>query len=458
MTRRMAAILALDAAGYTARMAADRDATLAALRRVFRDVVRPGIAAEDGRVVKLTGDGALAEFPSAAGAVLAAAAIQRALSDDPVRLRAGVHVGDVTMEGGDVFGDAVNIAARLEAAAPEGGVLVSRAAADMAGGGLDVTLEPRGALRLKGVPRPLEALAVALDGARRDAAVADLSAAQEVRFAVSADGTRLAWAAFGEGPTLVKAPNFIQSLDGDLETLQGAYLLDLARHRRVVRFDQRGNGLSDRRPGRLSFEAFVDDLEAVFDAAGVERAPVFGLSQGASIAVAFAARRPERVSGLVLVGGFAKGYAVRDEPRHAELLAALDAMSRVGWDDPYPSMRDHQARLIAPGAAEQDLRDYAEHVRLAIDGDEFERFRGVLAQIDVTGILPQVRCPALVLHAAGERLHPPSQGRALAAGIADARFVRLDSPNHVPVRYDPAWPVALREIDAFLAEVERSSP
>ncbi|HKK35753.1 MAG TPA: adenylate/guanylate cyclase domain-containing protein, partial [Paracoccaceae bacterium] len=233
MTRRMAAILALDAAGYTARMAADRDATLAALRRVFRDVVRPGIAAEDGRVVKLTGDGALAEFPSAAGAVLAAAAIQRALSDDPVRLRAGVHVGDVTMEGGDVFGDAVNIAARLEAAAPEGGVLVSRAAADMAGGGLDVTLEPRGALRLKGVPRPLESLAVALDGARRDAAVADLSAAQEVRFAVSADGTRLAWAAFGEGPTLVKAPNFIQSLDGDLETLQGAYLLDLARHRRV---------------------------------------------------------------------------------------------------------------------------------------------------------------------------------------------------------------------------------
>lgn len=454
MTRRMAAILALDAAGYTARMSADREATLADLRRVFRETVRPAIAGQGGRIFKLAGDGALAEFPSAAGAILAAAAIQRALAGDAVRLRAGVHVGDVTVEGGDVFGDAVNIAARLEAAAPEGGVLVSRAAADMAGGGLGLALRPLGALRLKGVPRPVEALALDRDAPLREAELRRLSGGQRIRFATSSDGVRLAWTAVGEGPTLVKAPNWIGHLEDDWRSLNAGWLADLAARRRLVRFDQRGNGLSDRGEVALSLERFVDDLEAVFDAAEVARAPIVAYSQGCPIACAFAARRPERVSGLVLIGGFAQGVHVRSEPKHSELIAALDAMGRIGWDGEYPSIRDHFARILAPDAAPEDQETYAAYMHTAISAENFGRFREAVGRLDVTGLLPRVACPALVLHGTGDRLQPVEQGRRLAAGIPDARFVALDTRNHVMPAYDPAWPVALAEIDAFLESLD----
>ena len=450
MPRRIAAILALDAAGYTARMAADREATLADLRRVLRDAVRPALAAEGGRVVKLTGDGALAEFPSAAGAILAAAAIQRELQGDPVRLRAGVHVGDVSVEDGDVFGDAVNIAARLEAAAPEGGVLVSRTAAEMAGGGLGLALRSVGALRLKGVPRPVEALALDLDGARREADPRRLAASQRIRFATSTDGVRLAWTAVGEGPTLVKAPNWITHLEEDWRSINAGWMGDLAARRRLLRFDQRGNGLSDRGAVEVTLERLADDLEVVLDAAEVARAPIVAQSQGCAIACAFAARRPERVAGLVLIGGFAQGVHVRSEPKHSELIASLDAMGRLGWDGEYPSIRDHFARMVSPDASREDLAETADYMRRSIAAEDFGPFRDAIGRLDAIDVLPRVACPALVLHATGDRLHPPEQGRRLAAGIPDARFVALDTRNHVMPVYDPAWPVARAEIDAFL--------
>lgn len=454
MTRRIAAILALDAAGYTERMAADREGTLAELRRVFRDAVRPALAAEGGRVVKMTGDGALAEFPSAAGAILAAAAIQRALRDDPVRLRAGVHVGDVAVQEGDLFGDAVNIAARLEAAAPEGGVLVSRTAADMAGGGLGVPLRPMGGMRFKGVPRPVEVLALDLDGLRREAGFRRLAASQRIRFATSADGVRLAWTAVGEGPPVVKAPNWITHLEADWRNLHAGWMADLAATRRLVRFDQRGNGLSDRGEVELSLERFTDDLEAVMDAAGIERAPIIALSQGCPLACAFAARRPERVSGLVLIGGFAQGVQIRSEPRDAEMVAALNAMGRLDWDGEYPSIRDHFARMIAPDATREDLAELATMMSKAISAENFWRFRDAIGRLDVTERLSRVACPALVLHASGDRLHPPEQGRRLAAGIREARYRELDTRNHVMPLYDPVWPVAWAEIEAFLATLD----
>lgn len=454
MTRRIAAILALDAAGSTARLAADAAGALADLNRVFRHVVRPALRAEGGRVVKLTGDGALAEFPSAAGAILAAAAIQRGLTGDRVRLRAGVHVGDVTLANGDLFGDAVNIAARLQAAAPDGGALVSRAALDMAGGGLGVTFRPMGALRLKGVPRPVEALAIDLDAAGREAEIHRLAGAQRIRFATAADGVHLAWTATGAGPTLVKAPNWIGHLEDDWRSLNAGWMADLAARRRLVRFDQRGNGLSDRGAVALSLELFAGDLEAVFDAAEVARAPIVAFSQGCPIACAFAARRPGRVSGLVLIGGFAQGAHVRSEPRHSELIAALDAMGRIGWDGGRPSIRDHFARILAPDAAPDDHETYADFMRAAISAENFGRFREAVGRLDVTALLPRVACPALVLHGVGDRLQPVEQGRRLAAGIPDARFVALDTRNHIMPAYDPAWPVALAEIDAFLASLD----
>ncbi len=454
--RRMAAILSLDVVGYSSLMEKGATDALRDLNRVFRTIVRPGVDQYDGRIVKLLGDGALVEFSSAGDAILAAHRIQAALSDNLVRLRAGVHVGDVTTDGDDIFGDAVNIAARLQAEARPGDGLISRGAADMAGGDLqpDIMLKPEGSIRLKGVSRPIEALSLNLGGAGMATNLKSLEQAQDVRFAKSKDGVSLAWTAIGDGPVLVKAPNWISHLELDWRTINGGWLADLARQYRLIRFDQRGNGLSDREIPEISLERMVDDLEAVFDAAAVERAPIFCKSQGTAIAAAFAVRRPERVSGLVGIGGFRQGPLARAEPRHVELTAALDAIGRVGWDDDYPSIRDHFARVLAPDATPEDQRIYAEAMRDTITADEFSHFREAIGKIDVTEILPHVQCPALILHATGERMHPLQQGRSLAAGIPNCRFVALNSRNHVMPVYDPAWPVALREINRFLAELE----
>ncbi len=454
MTKRhLAAILAFDAAGYTASLAADARATVDALNHIFRVRIRPAIEARNGRVFKLTGDGALAAFPSAAEAILAAYAAFEAMRGETVRLRAGLHVGDVLKEGGDRFGDAVAIATRLQAAAPVGGVYLSRVTSEMAGGGLAVPLRAIGMLRLKGVPRPVETLAIDFEAPDRAARNAQFSNQQEIRFALSRDGVRLAWTAVGEGPLLVKAPNWIQHLELDWETANSGWLSDLAALRRVVRFDSRGNGLSDRDAPEISFERFVDDLAAVFDAADVDRAPVLGISQGCAVAAAFAARRPERVSALVLIGGFAQGLARRDDPGSVELSEALIDLARANWGGEPPSVRDLFAQLLMPDAVDADRRVYAETMREIISAENFARFRRAVGEYDVTAELARVACPTLVLHARGDRLQPIEQGRRLAAGIGGAKFVALNSNNHLMPPDDPAYPAMLREIATFLARI-----
>ena len=231
----------------------------------------------------------------------------------------------------------------------------------------------------------MEALSLNVAQAPRAALVARGTGAQNVRFATSKDGTSLAWTATGDGPTLVKAPNWISHLELDWTTIAGAYLPDLAERTRLVRFDQRANGLSDRSVAEVSMERFVDDLEAVLEAAGVSSAPLFCISRGGPIGASFAARRPDLVSGLIVMGGFRQGVLVRSEPRHIAFTEALDAMSRTGWDDAYPSVRDHFATLLAPDAARDDHRALAEAMRASIEAEAFGRFREVVGRFDVRG-------------------------------------------------------------------------
>ena len=453
MSRRLSAILALDVVGYTARMASDPSSMLADLDRVLKDVVGPCVKENEGRLFKLMGDGALAEFKSARGAIIAAEKIQSALKDDEVKLRAGVSVGDVSITGNDLFGDAVNIAARLQASAPSGGALISRTAVDVAGGGLGIALKAEGAMRLKGIPQPVEAMSLDLGSVLQEVDVARLAASQDIRFATSADGTRIAWTAAGDGPLLVKAPNWVQHLEQDWSVALCGWLPQLSTTNRLVRFDARCNGLSDRNVPDLALERFVDDLEAVFDAAEIERAPVFGHSLGCAVAVAFAARRPERVSGLVLISGFVQGLRRRKVAGDAELLDAMTVMGRANWDSDYPTVRDLHAQRFTPDASPGDHHAYAAFMRVAIDRNDHERIGETIGDMDITAFLPKVSCPALVMHANRERIHGTDQGRQLAAGIPNARFVGLDTANNLMPVYDPSWPAARREIDAFLAAI-----
>lgn len=454
MPRRISAILSLDVVSYTAQMASDPTETLARLRRTLDDVVRPTVRIGQGRIFKLMGDGALIEFATAADAISTAQAIQSQMRDHPLLLRAGVDAGDVTTVGDDVFGEAVNMATRLQAAALPGGCMISAAAAALAGGGLQVSLRPEGDLALRGVAKPVPALSLDLDGDRDRAERARWSSQQNIRFTASNDGTRIAWTETGEGRPVVKAPHWIQHLEYEWEQnpLDG-WLPKLSGICRLVRGDTRNNGLSDRGVADVSFERLLDDLEAVFDAAGLDRAPVFGLSFGATIAAGFAASRPERVSGLVLMNGFVQGMGQRAQPRDLALGHAFMDLSRNGWDDAFPSVRHLFAQTFSPEASPHDQHRYAEFMKLAMDLPDWLLVGESVDKINLSEQLSQIRCPTLVLHAERERIHNREQGRRLAAGIAEARLVSLDTANNTMPVYDPAWPQAMTEIEAFLGRI-----
>ena len=455
--RRLTTILAIDVVGYSRMMQLDSSGVLKALNNVLRNIVEPSVAAMDGRIVKLMGDGALVEFQAAFQALSCAVTIQKKMRDpntanvngEPIFLRMGIHAGDVLFSEKDVFGECVNIAARLEAKAEAGGVLLSKTVADLAGSDLPCQLRHEGAHSFKNISQPLETLSVDFTDERIAAKRAQLAKSQEIRFCKTRDNVSLAWTETGSGPVVIKAPNWIGHLELDWRSPALAHLFtSLAARFRLIRFDARGNGLSDWDMPETSFDLLVSDLESVFDAAGIDRAPILALSQGCAIGAAFAARCPERVSALVMHGGFALGRAKR--PNDREMAKALKAMSMAGWDDDYPSLRDLMAEYISPLASLEDRRRYAEDMRDTITPENMGKFREVVDNIDVVDILSQVQAPCLVMHCTGDRMQPLIMGRSMAAGIPNARFIAYESANHCMSENDPCWPLAEREIHAFL--------
>ncbi|MEM7267948.1 MAG: alpha/beta fold hydrolase [Pseudomonadota bacterium] len=458
----LAVIASIDVVDYTPMMRRDADGTLSALNKIFSGVVRPRTAEFSGKVIKLLGDGALIRFDAARAAIDCARAIQAdmraagasAIDGESIRLRIGVHAGDVQIRDGDVFGDAVNIAARLQAEASSGGALVSKLVADLAGADLGSRLRREGPRSLKGVDAPIETLSIRFEDAERRTTREELSRQQEVRFFTGQGGVNIAWASVGSGAPVMKAPNWIGHLELDWRNPAFAWLLtSIASRYKLVRFDARGNGLSDWDIGDLDFETLVDDLARSFDAAEVERAPILCLSQGSGVAAAFAARNPERVSGLLVMGGFAQGRAMRTSQKEREQAKALKAMMTAGWDDEPPSLRDLLAEMIIPSASLEERRIYAEDMRKVISPENMGKFRDVIDGYDVTDLLPQVTAPSLIIHSRGDRMQPIEQGRKLAAGIPNSRFLPLDSNDHVLTVNEPAWPLFEREALAFLESV-----
>ena len=459
--RRLAAVLSLDVVGYSRLMQSGAGSLLRTLNRLFRDLITPVVQARKGRVVQLMGDGALIEFPSAGEALEAAIAIQTSLREpdhpyqtpERIQLRAGLHVGDVVIEGDDIFGDGVNIATRLQAEAKPGGVLASRMLCDLAGADFADRLRGEGLHSFKGIARPMEVLSVDFAGPSRNTARTRFATTQEINYCRTNDGVSLAWCANGDGPTVVKAPNWVGHLELDWHNPGLAPICaSVARSHRLIRFDARLNGLSDWEADICTFERFVDDLEAVFDAAGVARAPILAISQGCAVAAAFAARRPERVSAIVMIGGFPVGRTKRTSKKDVERALAIRQMMTTGWDDDFPSLRDLMAQIIVPGASDEERRQFARDMRKMISPENMGRYREVIDSIDILELLPSVLVPCLVCHATGDRMQPVEQGRLFARGLPNSRFIAYDSPNHGTTESDPEWPRLERDVLAFLAQ------
>ena len=274
---------------------------------------------------------------------------------------------------------------------------------------------------------------------------------QQIRFCTTADGVRLAYAMHGSGPPVVKAGNWLTNLEHDWQSPVWRHWLDaLADGHTLIRYDERGGGLSDREVADLAFERWVDDLGAVVDAAGVGRFALVGISGGGPLAIAYAARHPERVARLVLYGTYARGRGHRDEESRQE-AETLVSLVRTGWGRANPAFRRVFTNLFIPDATDEQMRWFDELQQRSMSAGTAARVRVARAEVDVTGLAPRVRVPTLVLNAREDAMVPFEEGRALAAMIPDARFVPLEGRNHILLRDEPAWAAFVTEYRAFLA-------
>jgi pimeloyl-ACP methyl ester carboxylesterase len=251
----------------------------------------------------------------------------------------------------------------------------------------------------------------------------------------------------------MKTGNWMTHLEFDLESPIWRHLYrELARERTLIRYDARGNGLSDRTVDDISFDAFVRDLETVVDAAQVDRFALFGISQGCAVAIAYAVQHPELVSHLVLYGGYAAGRSRRaGSAAEKEEEAAMLTLMRLGWGKENPAFRQLFTSQFIPGATKEQADWFNELQRITVSPEVAARITEATSETDVTALLPQVRVPTLVMHAREDARVPFDAGRRMAAGIPGARFVPLTGRNHLFLESEPAFTQFLEHTRAFLA-------
>ena len=265
---------------------------------------------------------------------------------------------------------------------------------------------------------------------------------QRIRFLRASDGAQLAWAEAGEGPLLVKASNWMSHLEYEWQSpLWRHWMQFFSDYFRFVRYDERGCGLSDREPRTISVDRWVSDLEEVCEVVRVPEKPftLLGISQGSLACVHYAVKHPERVSGMILYGGYARGYLKRGNADAAREYRAIVEAIRVGWGKDNPSFRQlFTSRFIPEGTAEQ-LAWFNELCRKTVAPAMAADLLQLRGEIDIVPLLGQVRVPTLVIHAADDNVIPATEGRLIASSIPGAQFVELESRNHILLGHEPAW-------------------
>jgi pimeloyl-ACP methyl ester carboxylesterase/AraC-like DNA-binding protein len=278
---------------------------------------------------------------------------------------------------------------------------------------------------------------------------------QTVLYTAAHDGTRLAYSSVGSGPPLVKTANWLNHLEFDFESpIWRGWIRQLACDFQLVRYDERGNGLSDWDTPELSLDAFVDDLACVVDAAGIERFDLLGISQGAAVAVAYSLKYPERVRRIVLLGGYAAGWRTRADNEEVARREAMMTLTELGWGRDNPAYRQLFTSFYIPGANLEQMSWFNELQRRSASPENAVKLMRVLSNIDVRHLLRHVRHPVLVLHARGDQAIPFEEGERLAAEM-NARFVPLQSNNHILLENEPAFRTFVEELREFLGD---SSP
>jgi class 3 adenylate cyclase/pimeloyl-ACP methyl ester carboxylesterase len=461
--RKLAAIVAADVAGYSRLMSTNETGTMQTLSE-YRRLMDDLIAQHGGRIANSAGDSVLAEFASIFDAVECSVNVQMRLSeaatglseDAALRFRMGVHLGDVIIRGTDLLGDGVNIAARLEGMAEPGGVCISGVVFEQIEGKIELSFRSLGIQSLKNIARPIEVYAIELNKEDRLPPAVTFSSAkfqQQIKYCRSDDGVRLAYSLAGNGPPLVKSANWINHLELDWELPVYRHMLaGLTKHNTLIRYDARGNGLSDWDSSELSLDAWVNDLEAVVNAAGLDRFSLFGFSQGCAVSIAYAVRNPHRVSRLVLFGGFATGRFKRPSttPTDLDRFRAIATLMRCGWNSEDPTFRQMMTSQLMPTATKEQAQAFNEMQRRSLSAENAARHFETVSNFDIRDLVSKISMPTLILHIRDDLMVPIDESRRLAAAIPRSRLVSLPGKNHIPLENDPGMPQFFEELFSFL--------
>ena len=458
---RLAAILVADVVAFSRLMERDQAGTIDRLKLFRKDVFEPSVTANRGRVFKITGDGALVEFFSAAAAVRAAVQIQSAAREwnerfggsEPVELRIGISLGEVFAEGGDLMGNAVNVAARLEALAEPGGICISGAVQEHLKHDQEFLLRDLGTCNVKNIAKPVRLYQVDVGPSEPDTTPSLAPERPPISFCRAHDGVKLAYTTQGHGPPVILVSNWLTHLELDWTiAFRRRNIETLSKNHTVVRYDARGNGLSDWDVEDISFETSVADLESIVKTLSLDKFALFGSSQGAAIAAAYAARHPASVTRLFLYGGYARGRRKRGSVGEIAESDAFITMIREGWGKDTDAYVRMFGAFFMPDADTRTLEGFTRYQRSATPPENAARIQLALDNIDITDELSRVTAPTLVLHVRGDARAPFEEGRRMAAAIPNARFIPLEGRNHAILDGEPAQERFLQELEEFMRD------
>ena len=464
---KFAIILHCDVVGSTALVMKDErvahDRIQDAFKRLSETIVSHG-----GTTHELRGDALLAEFGRASDAVAAALSFQdsntvfnQSLKDD-IRpdVRIGIALGEVVIADSTLTGAGVVLAQRLEQLADVGSIVIQGAVKEAIPHRLPFEYKFLGEQTLKGFEEPVRAFSVALiegeklllpDILTTSTSEIGLGDQSPVQYCSSADGVSIAHAQVGKGPPLFFVGGWMTHLEEDWHSAGwGPHISQLAKDFTVIRFDQRGNGMSDWDNVDISFERMVDDLEAVINCYDHEKLAIFAASQSAAVATAYTLRYPERVSKLVLYGGYPRGRRQRGDPESTAESEALVTLIRQSWGRDNPLIRQTMTSLFMPEATQEEALWFNEFQRTCGPGENIARFRELFDDIDISPILADVDVPTLVIHCVGDSVAPLSEGKLLATRIPGAKFVTLKSKSHMLGENEPEFPRMLSAVRDFL--------
>jgi pimeloyl-ACP methyl ester carboxylesterase/DNA-binding CsgD family transcriptional regulator len=282
---------------------------------------------------------------------------------------------------------------------------------------------------------------------------------QHIRYVTASDGTRLAWAEAGAGPTLVKAANWLTHLEYEWDSpVWKHWMRFFSSHCRFIRADERGCGMSEWNGEALTVDQWATDLETVIDAAQpVEPVTLLGISQGAATCIRYAIAHPERVARIILYGGYARGALRRGTPMSQRAYQAMVDLARSDWGNDNPTFRQVFTSRFIPGGTPEQIQWFNDLCLKTTTGEIAARLFESRAVVDISDSLGEVRAPTLVLHARGDVIVSIDEGRLLASAIPGAEFVELDSRNHVLLEHEPAWQRFQDEVLAFMQTGETSS-